>query len=173
MSSGFNTTSLPQFNSKISKFDSHPNCLEGSRLFCHFSKSLSWRSKRGLITPHWKKRKHTGLNSTSTQSKKQEEKATVCLLYNVPPVLHIVLPSSVNRLSHLPPFQTKAFFKRKKCHKFHKSRLKDTFCLSTFERHDRKNINFQFHDNSWLMPTQLIQTLCAFAWNCLTSRDKG
>lgn len=41
-----------QYNTDMCR-DSHPNCLEGSRLFCHFSRSLSWRSKRGLITPHW------------------------------------------------------------------------------------------------------------------------
>ena len=29
-----------------------PNWREGSRLFCHFSRSLSWTSNLGLITPH-------------------------------------------------------------------------------------------------------------------------
>lgn len=29
-----------------------PNCRDGSRLFCHFSRSLSWTSNLGLITPH-------------------------------------------------------------------------------------------------------------------------
>jgi len=29
-----------------------PNCHDGNRLFCHFSRSLSWTSNLGLITPH-------------------------------------------------------------------------------------------------------------------------
>lgn len=41
----------------------HPNWREGSRLFCHFSKSFSCTSNLGLITPHCKKGFHYKLNN--------------------------------------------------------------------------------------------------------------
>lgn len=50
-------------NTHVTPPHTHPNWREGSRLFCHFSKSFSCTSNLGLITPHCKRGFHYKLKN--------------------------------------------------------------------------------------------------------------